>query len=69
MVPEGWKLSDLGSLGRWSGGGTPSKSNPSFWNNGIIPWVSPKDMWVANIDSAQNYITADAVKGRLFTGG
>jgi hypothetical protein len=34
----------LGTLGRWTGGGTPSKANPAFWVQKGIPWVSPKDM-------------------------
>lgn len=43
-------------------GGTPPKSNPSFWA-GDIPWVSPKDMKQAVIDSATDYISAEAVAG------
>lgn len=43
-------------------GGTPSKSNPSFWA-GDIPWVSPKDMKQAVIESATDYISAEAVAG------
>jgi type I restriction enzyme, S subunit len=43
-------------------GGTPSKSNPNFWA-GDIPWVSPKDMKQAVIDSATDYISAEAVAG------
>lgn len=42
-------------------GGTPSKSNASFWE-GDIPWVSPKDMKQAVIDSATDYISAEAVE-------
>ena len=42
-------------------GGTPSKSNASFWV-GDIPWVSPKDMKRAVIDSATDYISAEAVE-------
>jgi type I restriction enzyme S subunit len=41
-------------------GGTPSKSNASFWE-GDIPWVSPKDMKQAVIDSATDYISPEAV--------
>ena len=42
-------------------GGTPSKSNASFWE-GDIPWVSPKDMKQAVIDGATDYISAEAVE-------
>ncbi|OZB02831.1 MAG: hypothetical protein B7X54_10605, partial [Idiomarina sp. 34-48-12] len=62
MVPKGWKLTDLGSLGAWSGGGTPNKANKAFWEGGTIPWVSPKDMWTTSVDRTQDYITEDAVK-------
>jgi len=34
----------LGSIGTFTGGGTPSKSNEEYWSNGSIPWVTPKDM-------------------------
>lgn len=41
-------------------GGTPSKSNASFWK-GDIPWVSPKDMKQAVIDSTTDYISAEGL--------
>jgi len=41
-------------------GGTPSKSNASFWK-GDIPWVSPKDMKQAVIDNTADFISAEAV--------
>lgn len=43
-LPEGWAVVPLGELGRWGGGGTPSRSNQAFWDGGAVPWVSPKDM-------------------------
>ena len=58
-----WTIEKLGALGVWSGGGTPSKSNPSFWKGGTIPWVSPKDMKFVSIDDSQDHITESAVKG------
>ncbi|MDO8539759.1 MAG: restriction endonuclease subunit S [Opitutaceae bacterium] len=51
----------LGEIGRWFGGGTPSKANPKYWTGGTIPWVSPKDMKQPLIDDAQDHITAAAV--------
>jgi type I restriction enzyme S subunit len=62
-LPQGWAFVPLGELGEWSGGGTPSKSNSSFWSNGSIPWVSPKDMKVPVISSSIDYITEAAVRG------
>ena len=55
-----WKT--LGEIGTWYGGGTPSKSHAEYWENGTIPWISPKDMGRPIIDSSEDYITEDAVK-------
>lgn len=60
-LPEGWVWARLGQLGRWTGGGTPSKANAAFWANGTIPWVSPKDMKVDVIGDTEDFITHDAV--------
>ncbi len=38
----GWCELPLKDLGRLIGGGTPSRSQPSYWN-GRIPWASVKD--------------------------
>jgi type I restriction enzyme S subunit len=52
----------LGEIGKWYGGGTPSKGRTDYWANGTIPWVSPKDMGQPIIDSAEDYITEIAIK-------
>jgi type I restriction enzyme S subunit len=62
MVPEGWKQTTLNALGRWKGGGTPRKDNSSFWENGIFPWVSPKDMKCGYISNSKDKITFEAIK-------
>lgn len=56
----GWPEKLLGSVVRFCGGGTPSKSNNEYWN-GHIPWVSPKDMWVDEVTSSADMITDAAV--------
>ncbi|MGR4890978.1 restriction endonuclease subunit S [Sphingopyxis sp. LARHCG72] len=55
------EVAALGAVARFCGGGTPSKSQASFWN-GDIPWVSPKDMWVDEVTTAEDKITAEAVR-------
>ncbi len=59
-VPNGnkYKLKDLGA---WKGGGTPSKQNSSYWDNGVINWVSPKDMFSGVINNSEDKITIEAV--------
>ncbi|HBO3266960.1 TPA: restriction endonuclease subunit S [Pseudomonas aeruginosa] len=62
QVPEHWQLRRLKHMARFSGGGTPSRDNPDFWN-GDIPWVSPKDMKSEFITGAEECITAAGLSG------
>lgn len=62
-LPEGWVWVELGALGSWTGGGTPSKANAAFWTGGTVPWVSPKDMKVDVIGGTEDKITDAAVAG------
>lgn len=61
-LPAGWCWATLDQLGSWTGGGTPSKANASFWSNGTVPWVSPKDMKTDIIGHTEDKITEDAVE-------
>lgn len=62
-LPDGWRWEQLGGLGAWFGGGTPSKANDTYWTGGDIPWVSPKDMKSLFIDDSEDHITQSAVDG------
>lgn len=59
-LPDGWVWCRLGEVGSFMGGGTPSKDNPEYWN-GTIPWVSPKDMKVDEIETALDSISEIAI--------
>lgn len=61
-LPEGWVWAKFDQIGEWSGGGTPSKRNASYWTNGSILWVSPKDMKSTKIYDSQDKITLDALE-------
>ena len=51
-TPSGWVALPLGCLiAANTGGGTPSKQNPSYWN-GPIPWASVKDV------QSEKYLTS-----------
>ncbi len=54
--PKGLKTENLGEVVTFLSGGTPLKSNKSYWN-GDFPWVSPKDMKVDFISNSQDHIT------------
>lgn len=60
-LPAGWSWVSLDDLGYWTGGGTPSKTVPSFWKDGTIPWVSPKDMKLDVIGTTEDLITEEAL--------
>lgn len=60
-IPVGWCWCSFGKLGTILGGGTPSKSNPEYWD-GNIPWVSPKDMKQDYIDDAEDMISQSAIE-------
>ncbi len=47
----------LGELVSITGGGTPDRSNESFWG-GDVPWVTVKDFKSMKISGAKEYITA-----------
>ncbi len=58
-----WERVPLKELGDWYGGGTPSKSNPAFWTDGDVPWLSPKDMGPEVLHGTQDHVTSEAVSG------
>lgn len=59
---EGWEVKKLGEVAdKIVGGGTPSRSNATFWN-GDIPWVTVKDFATFNQYGTQEYITSEGLK-------
>lgn len=55
------KSRKVSEIGKWHSGGTPSRGNASYWD-GPIPWVSPKDMKLAELDSAEETLTVEGVE-------
>lgn len=60
-IPSQWEISPLKYLATFTGGGTPSKENPDYWD-GNIPWVSPKDMKTPRISTTIDNITDSAIR-------
>lgn len=50
------ELVTVANLGTWHSGGTPARGNASFWG-GTIPWISPKDMKISELDTAEEKLT------------
>lgn len=56
MGNEKWTDTTLGDCADFLSGGTPLKSEPSYWN-GDIPWVSAKDMKMFRLHDAEDHIS------------
>jgi type I restriction enzyme S subunit len=39
-----WKNCTISDLGNIIGGATPSTKNPTYYDGGEIPWITPKDL-------------------------
>ena len=61
-LPEGWEWKKLGSAVKIIGGGTPSKREPEYWNNGTIKWATVGDMNVDTIVETELSITEKGLK-------
>ncbi|REC94976.1 restriction endonuclease subunit S [Kushneria indalinina] len=70
-LPKNWILVQLGDLGKWGSGGTPSKTNPNFYG-GDIPWLKIGDLTDGLIWSSETKITQaglEASSAKLIPGG
>ena len=60
-VPEGWVWTTLGEVGTWQSGGTPSRSNKTYYG-GNIPWLKTGDLNDGLISYIPESITEEAVE-------
>ncbi|RVU43370.1 restriction endonuclease subunit S [Rubrivivax rivuli] len=71
MLPEGWRRSTLGEIARITSGGTPDRSEPSYWG-GDVPWVTTGEIQFNTITETAEKITAAGLKNssaKLFSPG
>jgi type I restriction enzyme S subunit len=59
-LPSNWRCVPLSALGELRGGGTPSKARSEYWD-GVLPWVSPKDMKQDYLSDAQLHVSEAAL--------
>ena len=59
-VPSGWVWATLGEVGTWQSGGTPSRSNQTYYG-GNIPWLKTGDLNDGLISYIPESITEEAV--------
>ncbi|WES90647.1 restriction endonuclease subunit S [Dickeya fangzhongdai] len=62
-APPHWAVCRIGDLALTiTGGGTPSKNHPAYWD-GSIPWASVKDLKALKfIDDTEEHITEEGLK-------
>jgi type I restriction enzyme S subunit len=59
-IPQGWEVKTVADAFVISGGGTPSRKEEKFWNDGTIQWYSPSDLTGAGtmfMDNSSDHIT------------
>jgi type I restriction enzyme S subunit len=59
---NGWPTKPIGEVLKVATGGTPSRNNATFWN-GNIPWVKTGEVNYYVIESTEERITAEGLKG------
>lgn len=66
-VPDGWRSTTLGEMADITGGSTPSKAEPMFWEGGTVPWATPSDVTrlplgaLALDGQVSSFVTAKAI--------
>ena len=61
MIPEGWRVGNFTDLISIMPGGTPSTNVSEYWDNGNIPFFSPKDVNGVYCLKTEKSITQDGL--------
>ena len=59
-IPKGWEVKTVADSFEISGGGTPSRKEPEYWEGGTIQWFVPSDLTGAGtmfMDDSTDHIT------------
>lgn len=56
-LPTKWTLTPLENCGEWGSGGTPTRTNPLYYQNGTIPWLIIGDLNDGIVTKAATHIT------------
>lgn len=65
-------MAKLGELCKIQAGGTPSRADVSYWENGKIPWVKISDIKTKYIDCVEEHITESGLENssaKIFPAG
>lgn len=72
LVPESWIVEELGYSHTVQTGGTPSRRESRYWEDGTIPWVKTAEVSYSTITETSEHITAAALEEtnvKLFPAG
>jgi len=61
VLPNEWRVKSLGDMSAISSGGTPSRGRSEYWN-GAIPWITTSQIDFTEIDTANQFITAEGLQ-------
>jgi type I restriction enzyme S subunit len=61
LCRDGVQFESLRTVGTWYGGGTPAKSIREYWEDGTVPWLSPKDMDADEVTATEDHISEIAI--------
>lgn len=60
-IPEGWERNKIQKYYNTCSGGTPSRSKPEYFENGVYPWVKTGEIKDCVIIDTEESITQEAV--------
>jgi type I restriction enzyme, S subunit len=62
-VPKGWRVGRIYELcEKVKNGGTPNRSNPEYWNEGVIPWLTSGEVRQTILIKTENFISELGLK-------
>ncbi len=61
-IPAHWSVVRLGEVANIGNGATPRRTNPSYWDNGTIPWLTSAKVHEVIIRQADEYVTERALR-------
>ncbi|HGF5285247.1 TPA: restriction endonuclease subunit S, partial [Vibrio parahaemolyticus] len=70
-LPKGWVEIPLEQVATWGSGGTPKRSEPSYYG-GDVPWVKTGDLGPRYLKEASEYISQRGIEkssAKLFPKG
>lgn len=70
LIPNGWRIEEIGKLVQCMGGATPSTKDDAFWQGGTHHWATPKDLsgLQAPMLTATEHLITDAGVARISSG-